>query len=255
MKKKLLVLLSLSLLAWLGLGWPLAENDSAEAHDNSQATHPLEAINQMAKNARSGNLSDAEEFVGEIIKVTGFENELRGFTSTAIKDRVGRAESRYRQGQSLGIPESKIVRTVNGLVRKFELPPYTKTNNYEVRMLRLGLLPSFPQIISQPNQGIRPVSVGGEMDSQMSPAEAFFMLAMMLRQKLVNPDYQLTYQERVASWAETHKHVAEQDIASDPSQVRSDQIRDSLKRAVSSASVTDALQLSEITLNTLGIEQ
>lgn len=149
--------LSLCIFAALGLGllW-LAKKDSVEAQSNTPPGNPLETINQKAKEVRNGDLSVAEEYVGEIIKVTGFQKELNGFTSIAIKDRVGRAESRYQQGQISGISETKIVRTVNGLVRKFEIPAFAKTNIYEVRMLRLSLIPNFPQVINQKSKAFIP---------------------------------------------------------------------------------------------------
>lgn len=77
----------------------------------------------------------------------------------------------------------------------------------------------------------------------------------MLQQKMVNPEYQMTHQERVSNWAEKHNHGLNQNITLDPPQERSDEIRGALKRAVASAFVMDALQLSELILNTLGIEQ
>lgn len=193
----MLFILSLSLFMILGIGlfW-LSQNKVAEAQSNAETPHPLAAINQKAKAARSGNLTDAEDLVGEIIHVAAIENELRGFTASSIKERVGRAESRYRLGQSAGIPESKVVRTINGLAKKFDLPQYARTNSYEVRKLRLELLPNLPQLTNQTSQGIQPLTVGSKFDSEMSPAEAFMILSMMAQQKLLNPEYQLTNGER-----------------------------------------------------------
>ena len=109
MKRKTLLTLSLSLLAALSVGffW-LTPKDVAEAEN---IPHPLKSINQKAEDTRTGNLTDAKDLVGEVIRVAGFEGELAGFATTAIKDRVGKAESRYRLGQTSGIPEAKIVRT------------------------------------------------------------------------------------------------------------------------------------------------
>lgn len=241
MKRKILILLSLSLIISLGIGflWLKKEN-SVKAENPSQLPHPLETINQKAKNARSGNLLEAKELVGEIIRVAGFEREIQGFSSGFIKDRVGRAESRYRQGQVASIPETKIVRTVNGLVKKFNLPEYTKTNLYEVRKLRLTLLPNFPQLITRKSQNIQPTVAGAEIDPQMSPAEATFVLAFMLRQKLSNQDYQLTYAEQMNRWAETHNHRAGQSNSPHPAQNRSRETRDALSRAIASTSASDA---------------
>lgn len=254
MKRRILVFLSLVVVIGIGGFW-LTGKGPVEAQSSPQGAHPLKAINDKARAARAGSISDAEDYVAEIIRVAGFEGELNGFTATAIKDRVGRAESRYRQGQAAGIPEAKIVRTVNGLARKFDLPDYVRTSNYEVRRLRLGLLPNFPQIITQETQGVLPVSVGAQIDSQMSPAEAVFVLAMMLQQKMVNTEYQLRHSERLDRWAETHNHSAPQSNSPHPAQNRSREIREALTRAASSASMSDSLSLSNLTLNTLGIEQ
>jgi hypothetical protein len=38
----------------------------------------------------------------------------------------------------------------------------------------------------------------------MSPLEAAFVTAMLLRQKQTNPDYQLTHGERLGRWKELH---------------------------------------------------
>lgn len=256
MKKRTLFFLSLSLVASLGIGWLwLTENDSVEAQSNPPTVHPLEEINRKAKLARNGSQSDAEEYVRDIISISGFAGELSGFTSTAVKVRVGRSESRYRQGLAAGIPEGKIVRTVNGLVRKFNLPDFTKTSAYEVRRLRLGLILGFPQIITQKSQGSSPVSVGSQIDAQMSPAEAVFVLAMMLQQKLANPEFQMTRTERVSRWSAAHSHSAGPNNSVNLSQTRSREIEIALQQAAASTSMSDALHLSGVTLNTLGIEQ
>lgn len=256
MKRRILFFLyfSLALGVNLGLFW-LTNRKPVVAQNNSRAGHPLASVNSKAKIARDGNQTNAEAYVGEIIAVSGLENELRGFTSNSIKDRVGRAESRYRLGESPGIPEAKIVRTVNGLARKLNMPGYVRTSEYEVRRLRLGLLPNFPQVISQKNQGSQPVDAGSQIDPQMSPAEAVFVLSMMMQQKLANPEYQLTRTELLNRWTETHNHGAEPSGNSHPAQNRSREVRDALKQAARSMSMSTALQLSNMTLNTLGIEQ
>lgn len=256
MKKRTLFFLSLSVVLSLGIAWLLlTDKGSVKAQDNPPPANPLDAINQKAKVARNGSRQDAEEYVNEIIRIAGFAGELNGFTSSTIKDRVGRSELRYRQGLVAGIPETRIVRTVNGLVNQFNLPNYAQTSDYEVRKLRLGLLPSFPQVISQKSQGTQPLSNGSNLDSQMSPAEAVFVLAMMLQQKLANPEFQVTHAERRIRWASEHSHGGEPDNSIHTSQGRTVEIKDSLRRAASSTSMSDALHLSGMTLNTLGIEK
>ena len=253
MKRKILLVSSLSLLAVLSIGlfW-LTPKDVAQAEN---VPHPLESINQKAKDARDGNLTDAKDLVGEVIRVAGFEGELAGFATTAIKERVGNAESRYRLGQTAGVPEAKIVRTINGLARRLNLPAFARTNQYEVRKLRLELLPNFPELITQKTQGLQPIAVGAGLEPQMSPAEAFLIFSLMVQQKLNNREYQMTRAERTSRWNEKHHHQPGQTPSLNPFPNRNREMKEAIRQGIASASNSDVMQLSDVTLNTLGIEQ
>ncbi len=253
MKRLVLFLLGLSLIVGLGIGVFWSTNENVAKAEG--VPHPLDGINQKARDARNGNQANAEALVGEVIRVAGFENELIGFTSSSIKQRVGRAESRFRLGQSAGIPERKIVRTINGLARQFNLPAYAKTDLYEVRKLRLELLPNFPDLIGQKTQNVQPMAVGAGLEAEMSPAESVLILSLMIQQKLLNQDYQLTTAERRTRWNEMHNHRPGRISSPHPARNRASEMRERLRVAASSASMSDAFQLSTITLNTLGIEQ
>lgn len=257
--KRPILFLSLGLILSLGIGllW-LSKGNTVQADNSSNSTHPLTAINQKAKNARTGNQAAAKELVGEMIRVSGITNELDGFSTDSVSERVGRNESRYRLGQADGIPEGKIVRTVNGLAKKLNLPDYARTNSYEVRKLRLSLLPNFPELINQKTQSSQPAVVGTKLDSQMSPAEAVFVLTMMMQQKMVNEEYQVTNSERLSKWNDSHNHnpkKPKEDKSQNSASSRSDEMRGALENGVDSIPTFDALQLADITLNTLGIEQ
>ncbi len=256
MNKRFLIFFGLSLTITFGLGgiW-LIKDRSVSAYTNPEPTHPFVEVNALALASRSGSVEDSKELVGEIIKVAGFDSELRGFTASSIKDRVGRAENNFQQGNSGGVSEAKVVRTLNGLVRKFNLPAYVRTDIYEVRKLRLNLLSQFPQIINQKNQPRQPISVSTNLDATMSPAESVFVLGLLIQQKLANPEYQQTYSERISRWTETHNHSPGRNGPSNPAPNRSREIRDALNSAASATSISDALQLSAMTLNTLGIDQ
>lgn len=193
-KKGFLILMLLGLSTTLGWIW-FTRSVVVDAHEAPELLHPHQRVNDLAKDVRNGNMDSAGEYVAELIKAAGFESELRGYPLTVIKDRVSRAEIDYRNGLSEGVDESKIVRTVNGLVTVFDLPVYTKTTPHEVTKLRLGLRAHFPEVISRPDgEAGRPqVLVGERTSTEMSPAEAVLVLSLMLQQKLANPEYQLTY--------------------------------------------------------------
>lgn len=72
--------MSLSLAVSLGIGflW-LSKGNTAQAESQENSPHPFEVVNQKAKNARTGDLAAAKELVGETIRLTGYEDVLRGF--------------------------------------------------------------------------------------------------------------------------------------------------------------------------------
>ena len=80
-----------------------------KAEEPADMPESIARINQLAKEARTGSsIGVTEELVTAAIEVAGFENELRGFTLSAIKDRVARADIRYRQEGTSGISEDRV---------------------------------------------------------------------------------------------------------------------------------------------------
>lgn len=253
--KRSILFLSLSLIMALGVGllW-LSKGNTAQAESQEIPPHPFVVLNEKAKKARTGDLAAAKELVGATISLTGYEDVLRGSTADMIKGRVGQAESRYQQSQAAGVSEARVAQTINGLAFKLKLPDYAKTNTYEVRKLRLALIPSFPQFINQKAQGAQPVQAGAKLDSQMSPAEAVFVTEMMMQQKLSNEEYQVTNAERLKDWKEKHNHHPNHGNSQHQTQDRSREMRDALDKGINSMSMLDSMQLSTLILNTLGID-
>jgi hypothetical protein len=249
MNKRFIFLMSLSLLVLGGLSlFLLSTKTKVEAQ---QIENPFDSINNKAKLARNGEATATGDFVNEIFCVSGFDTQLAGLTGSSMKNRIKRAEIRYRLGQSDGIPEMKIVRTINGLAKKLNLPNYAKTDIYEVRKLRLSLLSDFPQVVMSSTQA---TYTSAEPNSKMSPAEATFILSMMLQQKLTNPEYQVTRTERTNNWAAKHNHQIPQNNLTTVG-TRSRELSDSINRGGMALTASDLTQMPNLTLNTLGIEQ
>lgn len=258
MQRKYLFSLSLTIILGLvvGIFW-WSNNNAAQAEKKPDNVNPLEIVNNKAKNAQRGDLTAAKELVSEIITVAGFENELRGFTAESIKERVGIAENQYQLGQSEGIPEANVARTINGLAIKFNLPEFAKTDIYEVRKLRLSLLPNFPQLVGKKPQGNQPLFVGSTFDSKMSPAESILVLTMMMHQKLANKDYQLTKQEQLAQWEDKYgnqRNNNKRQSLDELTKDRNKEINNAFQQSAKRMSFPDALQLSTLILNTLGVK-
>jgi hypothetical protein len=257
MKRRFLFFLSISLVVVLMAAVFFLQRDAVEAKDGFKGPHPLAGINQKAKDVRSGNSSDANAYVAEILKVAKVESELpqiAGVATSTIVDRVANAELNYRDGRSEGIDESRIVRTVNGLALRLGLPEYAYTDVYEVRRLRLMMLPNFPEIIGRKSASQPALTAGSTFDSKMSPAETLLIFTMMLQQKQYNPEFQLTRGERQDLWSEIHDRRPGRDFEPNVARNRNVEIQTALRRSGESMRTSDLLSLSDITLNTLGIE-
>ena len=198
-----IVLLSLTLCAlvvgavWLGYKSSTAVHASASAPDEA-ALPPLARLNAKARAARTHDETAVRALVEESFNVVALNNAPAGMTD-AIKDRLTRAEMNWRRGATTGISDASVARTVNHLADKFNAPAYARTNRYEVRLLHTALLPYLPDFIGRDNTGSTQMTVGSSINHErMSPLEAAFVTAMLLRQKQTNPDYQMTHDEQIS---------------------------------------------------------
>ena len=255
MKRRILILASACLLTLGSLGafYVFDANKSQARTNTNNSERPFAALNQKARAARSREVNAVRELVNEVFSVTMAEAYLAGMTSSTMKDRLTRAEVRYRQGQSSGIPEVKVVRAVNKLADRLNLPQFARTNLYEVGKLRLHLFPAFSQLISH----------GGNPQSsltapEMSPIEAFFVTAMLLQQKTINEEFQITHSERLARWSEIQNRRQEsvrRAVLRQMTEGRSSQLQAALQQGFSALSATELVQTPKKTLDDLGVEE
>jgi hypothetical protein len=113
----------------------------------------------------------------------------------------------YRKRKRKGVDEIEVVKVINGLAKKYGAPDYAKTDQREVRELRMSMLLTEGDFIGRgKNDGkSKPKKKKGDtIGSEMSPLEAVYVTADMVKQKLYNEDYHLTQGERRARWAEKH---------------------------------------------------
>ncbi len=255
MKNRILLVLGLVSLMFISVGLFFLGDRSVTANSNARTTHPLKSINEKARAVRMGSHSEALDLVDEIIRVANVEPELDSFATDAVKVRVAKAENIFRRENVGGVSEQKVVLTINRLVHKLRLPAYARTSVNEVTRLRFMLLPNFPEIVSRKSERSSPIPVGARFNTEMSPAEGFFVLVMMFQQKLYNPEFQLTHEERLSLWNELY---ADRPVGSIPQNLpnnRGIEVRGAIRNAGQRMSSQDALNLSELTLNTLGVKR
>jgi hypothetical protein len=255
--KKLLTLSGICLC--VGVAWLMIRNQPNVVAQSTETTTTnfFVTINEKAKLARSGDAVATEELVTEIFRATGAAPYLAGLTGSTIKDRIKRAEIRYRQGQHAGISEANVVSAVNGLAQKLGTPEYSKTVQSEVRRLRVKSLPIFPELIGKNRTANLNPIIGDKLPVEMSPAEAAFVFGSLLYQKMTNPDYQLTAAERTAFWEKEHDEKAMNASLAERSinNPREEQMRNAIGAGLRALSPSELVNLPKTTLDVLGLEQ
>ncbi len=209
MKYRILLPFSISLLVLSGFGFYLLTGTEATQAQTPNSENLFEVLNQKARVARNANANatDVQDLVETIVQVTGFKDYVVGQTGNDLKDRVKRAEISYRQGQQQAITELKVALALNDLKTQLNTPDYSGTTEYEVRRLRVAVLPMFPELIGRGQLSGNVAATGDKLPVEMSPAEAVFVLSSLLFQKMNNPDYQLTATERANLWATEHDYA------------------------------------------------
>ena len=92
---------------------------------------------------------------------------------------------------------------INAIAQKIGAPAFAYTNCAEVRRVRMRMMPLVPALFARDLK--RSDGKGGfRIRQTLLPMEAVYLFASVIDQKLWNPDFQLTSQERRAKWAELH---------------------------------------------------
>lgn len=161
---------------------PAAQGKSVYAH-----------VNELADLSRAGNADATRELTHRTFQDNGIPTEIAdalGFT-----DRVVQAEAAYRNGMHAPIHEADIVKAVNNLANTVGAPAWVRTNQPEVRKVRMRLLAAYPRLIGSQE----PPDENGHykaLSENMRPVEAAYIAICLLYQKHYNADFQFTDEEK-----------------------------------------------------------
>lgn len=171
-----------------------------------------------------------------------------------IKERIARTEKKYRNNQRSGIPEVKVVQALNGLATRFNAPEYARTNEMEVRDLRMSMMTHLPQFVGvfRESEANRNNSVNPIINQNLSPTEAVLMMLMMIQQKETNPFYQMTDAEKSASWQQLHDKGGLSNLPDNDERI---QEMNQISNNARSLGKTKALKIVNQVLNALEMEQ
>jgi hypothetical protein len=259
-RRNVTVLLLLVLCAGLGvlcLSPETPARGQAEVARN-QAHNPLLRINEKAKLAHGSNEGGIRALADEVFSTFNFDQAPAGMDD-AIKDRLVRAEINHRIGQGKGsASEFRVVHMVNLLADRLGAPSYVRTNAFEVRRLRMDLLPytSDLQTSLRNNDEKEPK----KLDGSMSPLEAFFIAMSLVQQKRYNAEFQLTNNEWIALNGGKRTVKANQEFLDEMKNRRSDsrrtdEVEQAVQRGFAGMTPYRMLSLPDELLNTLGVER
>jgi hypothetical protein len=185
-----------------------------------------------------------------------------------VEERLVQAEINYRLGRNPGIEEKTVVQIGNALADKLKLPEYAYVTVHQVEVLRFGMEMSMPSFMGEASPQSE-VAGAHAKPSELSPAQATQILLVLIDQKLINPDYQLTPEE----WEKTRYQPAMDrllkakelrdsgELAKMKPQavVTAYSIKNDLRRQISQAvyemSLTDGLDLVTQAFNMAGISR
>lgn len=249
---------------WLKADSPVRGQEQARSRGETRAPNPLANLNERAGAANDNSEASVRALADEVFNALAL-NEVPAGMLDAVKERLVRAEMNHRAGRTRGIDEVNVIRVINGLARRFNAPEYARTNRYEVRRLRMSTLPFLPRFIAEerPERGRRRRDIGSSINPAMSPLEATFLMVLMLKQKEVNPEYQVTQAERTEQWAERRRagrsdasrQQAEPRAEARSATARQIELEQAVARGLSDTSPSELLNIPNRMLDILGVEQ
>lgn len=259
---KVILLLSVSFLL-ISIMW-ISKSSRVQSQSKGRPAPPqtqsgIERINAKARAVTGPDKEAIQNLTGDIMSLYGWD-DVPAPTRDSVTNRIVSAEQSFQEGNLKGISEFTLARALNGLVVKFKAPEYAKTSASEVKEVRGRLLAFLPDLIGRgrgENGKVQTRKLGSSIE-EMSPVEAAYVAMTMLHQKMYNPDFQVTQEERRARWIVRHAKTprtlgsAKAEIDSGPT-ARQLEMESVMRSAATAIPLADLLTLPDKVLDALGI--
>jgi hypothetical protein len=231
---------------------------------------PWQKIEERAKLENPSDGNSVRALVDEIFNYPHSFGEIPPVMDTIVKERLTQAEMKYKLGLGPGVQEDDIVHIANTLADKFQLPDYARTTLHQVEVLRFSYELSSPFFmgVPSPRQDSGTIQSSQSSPSKLSPAQATFLLLILVDAKLMLPDYQLPPDE----WEKTRygpmmeklvKYKESEESGQQSKRVtyavlmlshsQGEDIRAAVSHAISQMSLTDGLDLVDQAFAAVGI--
>jgi len=259
---------------WLSATSSVRSSPNSPRAAGDQNLSSFARINDAARTAAKGDSAAIRELTGAIFDAVGFP-EIPVRTQEEMKERIIRSEFNYRSTGKGGIPEKNIVKMINGLAQKLDLPDYARVDGMLVRQVRVKMFTQLPTLFSQAvtKEEKGRGGVGSALKTEMSPVEAFYLASFLLQQKLLNESYQLTpkdwraelHQKQIQRWQDfrTFKDSGKKGapprelpkeglFVREPS-AKSIEMSNAMSHAKGKMKLTDLFDLANTSLDDLGV--
>lgn len=264
-------------LAALFVAAGLIRCQTRRVHAQSQAAgalpprNPMLVLDEKARAADGNNPEMVRELVDSVFNQPHVFGRLSADVEATVKLRLTEAELNYRTDGRQPVSEDQVVRLVNAFSARLSMPGFARTNEHEVRNLRVKTMLSNPIFMGKgtdQREDGSPLQKGESISSLMSPLQAVHLFMVMADQKVINPNYQITPDEWDAEGANPGERRKERDpnVAALQSSLkagesrftvfqnpRMDEMRALLGKGSSQVSATGALEVANWALDTLGI--
>jgi len=175
--------LSLCLGVILAVGLlPLAASGQNGGQQNTvvqSSMSTMQPIDVLAASVQRGNTADVLNLVEAV-----FGSSIFAGAPSSIRNRLSASLSLFLNGSKSAIPIGTLANAANSLALSLSLPKFTNTTPDQIQDIRFRLLSTFPHLLA-------PITVGGKSSfNELSPAAAFFLVDIVIKQKLLNPQFQ-----------------------------------------------------------------
>jgi len=197
--KRYLLITSLSaalLLSFTAVVVKAKDGQQVQQINSANAKIPIhQMVDRMTIQSRKGSDEATGSALDMMFALVGAPPEIT--SSDEVKTRIVRAEAAFRARTQPPITEGTIVSSINKLAAKYGMPDYVRTNAEEVRLQHFRLMTIFPNMMAKaPGKNREGENPHLGLHTQLSPLEAVTLTSVLLRQKVLNPEFQQTTEEK-----------------------------------------------------------
>lgn len=170
----------------------------------SGGTEMFQVIDNKALIAQNGQQAAVSDLVDTIFIENG-AGDLNSTLAASLKDRIVRAEM---NGHTIN--ETQVVQAINWLANELSAPSFAQTSQLQTRVSRLELNEYIPNLfVNKDSQGNKTTNrpLNSDLATQISPSEGVCLSLILIQQKMLNQDFQLTPTE----W-ESKFHLSQQSL-------------------------------------------